>query len=157
MLSTQEVQPSTPILDHHPLSQHDLEERDRLAQYRQCDQPKLLFDQPSDSERAAQTKLDHLNLGEKAALSPEQSDTLRRMETAILHGDLQGTEAILHKFKDDPDAAKPIMDVLVKDLEEAGIKASYDVNYPINAAGVAQRSGMFSLQTEKDGMDFFDR
>jgi hypothetical protein len=82
----------------------------------------------SVTEVRAQSKLDAMNFADKAALSPEQSDTLRTLETSILKGDLKSVETTLQQYKDHPEASKPFMDVLVKDLRAAGIDASFDVD-----------------------------
>lgn len=105
-------------------------------------------DQPFRSalEIRAQNHLDHLNLADKAALSPEQSDTLRNLETAFLRGDLKSVETTLQKYKGNPDAAKPFMDVLTKELSDAGIYAIYGVD-PV--LGVDGNTGGLILDSAK--------
>ncbi len=57
----------------------------------------------------------------------------------------------MHGFKDNPEAAQPIMNVLKKDLAAAGIEARYSVDSPTTAGadGPAEKSGMFGLSTAK--------
>jgi hypothetical protein len=109
------------------------------------------------ADSPAMKKLDHLNLADKAALSPEQSDTLRKMESGILKGDLKSVEDTLHKFKDNPEALKPMMDVLSKDLQQVGLRATYDVDKPMTDKGDAQPSGMFGLTTSMGPDDYFHK
>lgn len=47
------------------------------------------------------------------------------------------------------------MDVLKKDLHEAGINANYTVDFAMTNAGPTALSGMFSLDTAKNPIDFF--
>jgi hypothetical protein len=102
----------------------------------------------ADMLRTAQSSLDKLHLDDKLNLTPEQSNTLRAMETSILKGDLKTVENTLNKYSKDPDALKPVMDVLIKDLKENGIRASYSVDFALTNDGqTAERTGMFGLTT----------
>jgi hypothetical protein len=95
-------------------------------------------------EVQAQNKLNEMHLTEKASLSPKDSDTVRKLEASILSGDFKSAENIIHSFKDNPDQAKPLMDVLVKDLQAAGLEASYDVDPASNLPG---KTGILNIGT----------
>ncbi len=112
---------------------------------------------PSASERAATQKMDNLNLSDKLYLSPDQSGTLKTMETAILRGDMNTLQSTLNSFKDSPSAATPIMNVMVKDLKAAGIRADWSVDYPLNSDNKAELSGMFSMSTAKDAQSWMTK
>jgi hypothetical protein len=109
---------------------------------------------PSASERAATQKMDSLNFGDKLNLTHYQTTTLKTMETAILRGDMSTLQSTMNSYKDNPNAATPIMNVLVKDLRAAGIRADYSVDYPMNSDGKAELSGMLSLSTAKDAQEW---
>ena len=103
--------------------------------------------QPSRSENAAEWKINSLNLEDKMSLSPEQSDSLRKVESGILKGDLKSVEKNLQQYKNNPDAAKSLMDVLAKDLKSAGISADYDVDPSDSSQGGPARTGKLGLST----------
>ncbi len=113
----------------------------------------------STRERNAQTELDVANLPEKLGLSPEQSNLLRSFEGAILKGDASTVKSLLQKNHGDPDALKPVMDVLAKDLAKAGVRANYDVNFALTDKkdGDAERTGIFDISTAKSPEDFFNK
>ena len=112
-------------------------------------------DLPSSTERSAERAINSLNLDDKLKLTPDQSDSLRKLESGILKGDLPSVEKSLQQYKGNPEAAKPVMDVLIKDLKAAGISASYDVDLPLTKDGGAEKSGILSLSTSKGGMDLY--
>ena len=114
-----------------------------------------LCDSISPTQREAISKIHGLNLEKKINLSPDQSDTLKTMESSLLLGNLKTFETAMQKFKDDPESAKPIMDLLTKELKAAGLHARYDVGLSEVAGGKTEKSGTLTVSTAKDAHDWY--
>jgi hypothetical protein len=114
-----------------------------------------LSDSSSPIQREAISKIHGLNLEKKINLSPDQSDTLKTMESSLLLGNLKTFETAMQKFKDDPESAKPIMDLLTKELKAAGLHARYDVGLSELADGKTEKSGTLTVSTAKDAHDWY--
>lgn len=108
------------------------------------------------STKARISKLDQFNSQDKRFLSPEQFSELHQVESAIFNADLESLNHILHKYKDRPEDIKRIMEVVVKDLADAGIRASYEVDFAMTSGrrDLAERTGMFDMSTAFTSADW---
>lgn len=113
----------------------------------------------SPSEKSAQSKLDGENLAEKLSLKPAESAMLRNIESAILKGDSSAVQNLLRQHHDNPEALKPMMDVLVKDLAAAGIRANYEVNVALTdeVDSKGEKTGIFDMSTAKTPEDWMKK
>lgn len=113
----------------------------------------------SPSEKSAQLKLDGENLAEKLSLKPAESAMLRKLESAILKGDSSAFQNLLRQHHGNPEALKPVMDVLVKDLAAAGIRANYQVNVALTdeVDSKGEKTGIFDMSTAKTPEDWMKK
>ncbi len=63
----------------------------------------------------------------KKDLTDKERDTLKRIENAILDGNLKDVQKLLQQFKDDPKGLSKVMLALGDDMKKSGINASYSV------------------------------